>query len=322
MIMKTSDRWVIKKTGAGGFTLVELAVVIATVAVLAAVLLPALAGTKPDSQAFQCLENQRQLILAWQMYAEDNNDLLPPNDYPYTTPYARQTAAKQASMRNWVVGTMESPYDSSDYPATHGSISEFLDPNTVLSTYITNKAVYRCPADNYIDPNSHQVLVRSYSMNSAVGTAWNSSSTYTGNSSDPPLGSPVQGGWLNGNTYNNRQTTWLTYGKMSSFSRPGPANTFVIMDENPYSINDGSMAISATAAPGNTYLINFPAGNHNGAAGISFADGHVIIHKWLDPRTFSPSGLVGPGMGSPMPTHQTPDDPDCFYLGPITSAPR
>ena len=321
MIMKTSDRWVIEKTGAGGFTLVELVVVIATVAVLAALLLPALAGTKPDSQAFQCLENQRQLILAWQMYAEDNNDLLPPNDYPYTTPYARQTAATQASMRNWVVGTMEQPTDASDYPATHPpNISELLDPNTVLSPYVTNKAVYHCPADNFIDPQSHQVHVRSYSMNSAVGTMWYSSSAYT--AGGPPLGSPVQGGWLNGNAYNSRQTTWLTYGKMSSFSRPGPANTFVIMDENPYSINDGSIVISAAATPGNTFIIDFPAGNHNGAAGISFADGHVIIHKWLDPRTFSPSGLVGPGMGSPMPTHQTPDDPDCFYLASITSAPR
>jgi prepilin-type processing-associated H-X9-DG protein len=322
MNMKTSDRWVIEKTGAGGFTLVELAVVIATVAVLAAVLLPALAGTKPDSQAFQCLENQRRLILAWQMYAEDNNDLLPPNDYPYTTPYAIQTSAKKASMRNWVVGTMEQTLDAADYPATHGGISEFLDPNTVLSIYVTNKAVYRCPADNYLDPNSHQVHVRSYSMNSAVGTAWNSSSTYTGNSSDALLGSPVQGGWLNGNTYNNRQTTWLTYGKMSSFSRPGPANTFVIMDEHPYSINDGSMASSAVAAPGNTYLIDFPAGNHNGAAGISFADGHVIIHKWLDARTYTPSGPIVPGQGSTTSTQQTPDDPDCFYLASITSALR
>ena len=75
MIMKTSNRLVIEKTGAGGFTLVELAVVIATVAVLAALLLPALAGTRPNAQAFQCLENQRQLILAWQMYAQDNSDI-------------------------------------------------------------------------------------------------------------------------------------------------------------------------------------------------------------------------------------------------------
>jgi len=69
MIMKTSDRLVIEKTGTGGFTLIELAVVVATIAVLAALLLPALAGTRPNTQAFQCLENQRRLILAWQMYA-------------------------------------------------------------------------------------------------------------------------------------------------------------------------------------------------------------------------------------------------------------
>ena len=64
-----------------GFTLVELSVVLATLAVLAALLYPALAATHPDSQAFQCLNNQRQIMLAWQMYATDNHDVLPPNDW-------------------------------------------------------------------------------------------------------------------------------------------------------------------------------------------------------------------------------------------------
>ena len=59
----------------------------------------------------------------------------------------------------------------------------------------------------------------------------------------------MQGGWLPGAAYNGSQTTWLTYGKMSSFSRPGPSKTFVIMDENPFSINDGSFAVSAVATP-------------------------------------------------------------------------
>ena len=70
MIMKTADRLVLEKNADVGFTLIELFVVIATVAVLAALLLPALAGTRPNTQSFQCLENQRQLILAWQMYAQ------------------------------------------------------------------------------------------------------------------------------------------------------------------------------------------------------------------------------------------------------------
>ena len=68
-----------KNTRKDGFTLTDLLVVIVTVAILGVLLLPALAGTKPNSQAFQCLENLRQLTLGWQMYAEDNNGKLPPN---------------------------------------------------------------------------------------------------------------------------------------------------------------------------------------------------------------------------------------------------
>lgn len=312
-----------KKTRADGFTLVELLVMIVTVAMLATLLLPALAGTKPNAQSFQCVENQRQLVLAWQMYAEDNNDLLPPNDYPYLTAYARQSAATQARMKNWVVGTMAVAFDAADYPANHPPfLSEFSDPNTLLSPYQTNKTVYRCPADNYVDSRSLVVHVRSYSMNSAVGTIFNSASANGGG--DPrPVGSPVGGGWLAGSSYNGNQKTWLTYGKMSSFSRPGPANTFVITEENPYSINDGSIAIPAAAAPGNTYRVDFPGANHNAATGISFADGHVIIHKWQDARTYTPPPVILPGGGGAGAAGlQMPDDPDCFYLGPITSAPR
>ena len=106
---------------------------------------------------------------------------------------------------------------------------------------------------------------------------------------------------------------------MSSFTKPGPANTWVIMDENPVSINDGSLAVSAVAAPGATYLIDYPSGNHERAAGISFADGHSIIHQWKDARTYSAIGITD-GNASGGPTLQTPDDPDCFYLAPITSS--
>ena len=306
-----------KKAGEDGFTFIELLVVLATVAVLAVLLLPAIAGTKPNSQAFQCLENQRQLILSWQMYAEDNTDLLPPNDSPYFTAYA--SSANKSQLKNWVVGTMEQALDARDAPASMvGGVSELLDPNTLLSSYVTNRAVYRCPADNYVDPNSHRVHVRSYSMNSAVGTIW--SSYYA--SGSPPLGSAVAGSWLGGNTYNPSQTAWSTFGKMTSFNRPGPANTFVFMDENPYSINDGSIAISAAASPGNTYLIDFPSVNHNASAGIAFADGHVVVHKWADPRTYTPQGILQPGQGGTKSTLQGPDNQDCFYLARITSAAR
>jgi len=152
-------------------------------------------------------------------------------------------------------------------------------------------------------------------MNSAVGSTW-----YQYYANQVPLGSAVEGGWLGGASYEGNQTTWLTYGKLSSFTKPGPANTWVTMDENPYSINDGSLAISAAAAAGATYLIDFPSGNHDMAAGMSFADGHSIIHQWKDKRTYTPQGLVAPGQGGQGSTTQSPDDQDCFYLAPLTSA--
>jgi hypothetical protein len=155
-------------------------------------------------------------------------------------------------------------------------------------------------------------------MNSAIGTTW---SQYYANGT-PGIGTPVQGGWLNGVSYQSSQTTWLTYGKTSSFTRPGPANTWVIIDENPYSINDASMAVSGVALPGKTYLIDWPSGNHNMAAGMAFADGHSIIHKWLDRRTFTPPSTLQPGQGGQGGTVQTPDDRDCFFLSPLTSALR
>ena len=293
----------------GGFTVVELLAVMVMIAILAIVLLPALAGTKSDPRAFQCLNNERQLILGWQMYAADNSDLLPPNDFPYLTAY--RTFANKSEMRNWVVGTMASPLDANWLP-------ELTDSNTLLSPYLHDPKVYHCPADNYINPLTHGLNIRSYSMNAAVGTTrW----TFY-NYGSPPLGAAVDQGWLSGASYSLAATgPWLTYGKLSSFTRPGPANTFVIMDENPYSINDGCLFVSAVATPGATYIIDYPSGLHGAAGSISFADGHVIIHKWLDSRTYTPT--IQPQGGAPgTPFHPMPDDVDNFYLASITSALR
>jgi len=320
--MKTTRPFVSPKNpnpGHGGFTVVELLAVMVMIAILAIVLLPALAGTKSDPRAFQCLNNQRQLILGWQMYAADNNDLLPANDYPYNTAYRGAGALIQSEMRNWVVGTMAKSLDANGSPNSP-AIAELTDPNTELSPYVKNYKVYHCPADNFINPLTVNLNLRSYSMNSAVGTCnW----THY-NAPNYPLGAPLPQGWLLGAAYTPAPTgPWLTYGKMSSFTRPGPANTFVIMDENPLSINDGALDISAVATPGNTYIIDYPSGLHGAAGVISFADGHVIIHKWLDSRTYSPMKQSQQG-GAPGggPLHPTPDDPDCFYLAPITSGPR
>ena len=299
-----------------GFTLTELLAVLATVVILAVVLVPALAGTKINNRAFQCMNNERQITLGWQMYAADNNDLLPPNDYPFNVPYRGKSPTVQYALRNWVVGTMASSLDANYRP-------ELTSPNTLLSPYITNASVYHCPADMYVNPFTHAINVRSYSMSLAVGTLWASSFTYAGTAGTAavgPLGAPVRGGWLPGNSYNANQTAWLTYGKMSSFTRPGPANTFVIMDENPVSINDDTFEASAFATPGNTYLIDFPSALHGASGVISFADGHIISHRWLDSRTYTPH--VGIGGGGTGVSRELPDNADCFYLASITSAAR
>ena len=306
--------------GQCGFTLIEVLVVIAIIAILAALLLPALTKAKQKAQSISCMSNTKQMSLAWLMYANDNSDLLAPNDYPYETAYftgGTDTAA-QNKMKNWVVGTMAKTLDADDEQWKSTGLSELLDPNTVLSPYLPSRAIWHCPADNYVDTYAgNSVHVRSYSMNSAVGTEYYTALTGGGGT----VGSPVNGGWLTGSAYNASQTTWRTYGKSSSFTAPGPAQTWLIMDENPITINDASFAVSAEAAVGKTYLIDYPTGLHGGAGGLSFADGHSEVHKWKDQRTYTPPISLH-GNGGSANTQQSPDNPDCFYLAPLTSAPR
>ena len=249
------------------------------------------------------------------MYADDNNDFLPANDFPFNLPNGFTGSSTPDKLRNWVVGTMEQPFDAAN-------VNILTCPQTQLSPYIPSQTVYHCPTDNYIDPNTRKIHARSYSMNSAVGTQW--AGPMTGQST-APVGSAVGGGWLPGKTYTPPpQNQYLTYGKMSSFTTPGPSSTWVTMDENAYSINDDSMAISAYATTTGGYLIDFPSANHASAAGISFADGHSIMHTWVDPgETCNPQkyGVVAGLGGNGGSSFSAPNDLDCPYLAYITSAP-
>jgi prepilin-type N-terminal cleavage/methylation domain-containing protein len=292
------------------FTLIELLVVIAIIGILAGLLLPVLTRAKQRAYSVSCMSNSKQITLGWIMYADDNADLLAPNDFPFETAY--RGYATPYNMRNWVVGTMEQGFDVI-------TDSELADTNSVLAAYIPNRAVFHCPADKFpigTTGSGGRVNPRSYSMNSAIGTLW-----WTHFQTPAiAIGTPVQGGWLPGRSYNGNQMQWQTYGKMVSIK--SPSQTWVILDENPFSINDGSFAVSAVAAPGSTFLIDWPSGLHGNAGGLAFADGHSVIHRWLDSRTYSPNltGLTH-GQGGTGPVTQTPDDPDCYYLAPITTQP-
>jgi prepilin-type processing-associated H-X9-DG protein len=137
-------------------------------------------------------------------------------------------------------------------------------------------------------------------MNSAVGTQYNKET-------------PVTGPWLTGSYGANRPgNPYDTYGNLNSFTNPGPANTFVILDEDPYSINDADFAVNCTLPDA---LIDNPASFHDRGAGFSFADGHAEIKHWADPRTYAIETL----RGHPFPGVQT-NNPDIEWLRLRTSA--
>jgi prepilin-type processing-associated H-X9-DG protein len=94
-----------------------------------------------------------------------------------------------------------------------------------------------------------------------------------------------------------RQSTYLTYGKTSAMTRPGPTQIWVFVDEHPNSINDAGLAVEmANTGPFGSF-IDYPAHFHNGACGFSFADGHAEIHKWIGSTIQPPVSFTGAPIG-------------------------
>ena len=230
--------------------------VIAIIAILAAMLLPALAKAKKKAQGIQCQNNMRQLGLAWIMYYTDNKGLLANNGDEGDEP----AAPDPSSDPQWCPGRMDAGN------GTQPTNTAWLMTGQIYQ-YIKQPGVYRCPAD-----------VSTYVTASTTVNAM-------GGAGDARVRSMSMNGYMNGSPDYAYAKGFTVYTKDTALVHPGAVNLWVFIDENPYSINDAFFVNNPnnTANPptGNTW-VDCPASYHNGACGIAFADGHAIIKKWRD----------------------------------------
>jgi type II secretory pathway pseudopilin PulG len=236
-------------------------VVIAIIAILAAMLLPALSKAKQRAYAATCMNNNRQLVLAWTMYAGDNKDTLVFNS-DQGTMYLGTPSWVQDHM-SWTLSLQNVDMQYLNDPNAPLSIA------SPLAAFIGGQGkIFWCPTSNYLAPLQRTLgwerRVRSVSMNAAVGDGQNK----------PP-------GSLTG--FISAPFFWAR--KMSDLSRPGPSDSWVFTDENADSIDDCILYIDPATASGTGRFIELPGSDHNGACGISFADAHAEIHKWRDSTT-------------------------------------
>lgn len=233
------------------FTLIELLVVIAIIGVLAALFLTVLSRAKGKATGIQCMNNNRQLMLAWKMYVDDAGDHLPNS---------------KGGPHAWMTGDLNyNPNNRSNWDPSVDIMKSPLWPFCGK-----NSGIFKCPADPSSVNVSGKTLprVRSISMLNWVGGRGDAK------------GNPDDMGWSN-TKLGNTSGEYRVYYRMADMVTPGPANTFVFVEEPMDRINDGFFVTDMLTYPNTTDdICDFPAQYHSGGANFSFADGHSQIKKW------------------------------------------